>query len=213
MISNYEIRKRAREILGPGLFNSGWTYPVLIILIISAISGALSYTYVGPVLVTGILAVASASYFLRRVRGQIEANNIEAAIDGVKRSFTSTLIAGILYSLFVSIGTVLFIVPGIIFSFSFSMVFHVLNDHPEMKAMEALKESHRLMKGHRMQYFLLGLSFIGWAILGALCLGVGSLWAAAYAETANAVFYDELVAADRGHFTVSEEASAEETVA
>ena len=81
-----------------------------------------------------------------------------------------------------------------------------------MSAMQALRESHRLMKGHRMELFLLNLSFIGWMIVGSLCLGVGTLWVSAYMETANAVFYEELVAADRGYFTVSEEASSDETV-
>ena len=210
MISNFEIRARAREILGKDLFKSSWLYPVLIIFIVSAINGAVAATYVGPIIVTGILAVASACYFVSLVRGQISPDNIGVAVDGVKRNITVTILAGVLQSLFVGLGMILFIVPGIIFSYSFAMVYYVLNDHPEMSAMEALKESHRLMKGHRMQYFCLTLSFIGWSIVGALCLGVGTLWVSVYMSTASAVFYEELVAADRGYFTVSEEAPAEE---
>ena len=84
------------------------------------------------------------------------------------------------------------------------MLYFVMNDHPEYGPLEVLRESHRLMKGHRFQYFCLNLSFIGWAILGALCLGVGTLWVSAYSQTASAVFYEELINNDRGYFTVNE---------
>lgn len=204
MTSNYEIRKRAREVLGAGLFTAGWLYPVLIVLIIGVISAALSGTYVGPMLVTGILSVAMSAYFIARVRGNAAPQDLSVAVDAGKRSFVNSILVSLLAGVFVAIGSLLFIVPGIIFAYSFSMVYFVMNDHPELSPMEALKESYRLMKGHRWQLFCLTLSFIGWALLGALCLGIGSLWASAYLETATAVFYDELVNQDRGTFTVNE---------
>ena len=210
MISNYEIRKRAREILGAGLFTASWLCPVLVLLVVSALSGLLTNTYVGPLLVAGLLSVASTCYFLKRARSQISPNNLEVCIDSLKSNFTNAIIVSLLIGLFVAIGSMLFIVPGIIFGLSFSVAYHVMNDRPELSPMEVLRESHRLMKGHRWQLFCLEFSFIGWYILGAFCLGVGSLWAGAYATTATAVFYDELVANDRGYFTVNEEpASAE----
>ncbi len=200
MISNPEIRARAREILGgKELFSASWLYPVLIILIVSAINGAISVTYVGPIIVTGLLSVASARYFMNRVRGTIEPNQLELSIDGLKDNFLGSMLTGILYTVFVALGAILFIIPGIILGISFSMAFYIINDHPEMTAMEALRESRRMMKGHKMQYFILQLSFIGWMIVGAFCLGIGSLWASAYMEAANAVFYEELVAADKGY--------------
>lgn len=204
MTSNYEIRKRAREVLGSGLFTAGWLYPVLIILIVGAISAALSTTFVGPILVTGILSVATAGYFIARVRGNAQATELSFAVESGKRNFVNSIIVSLLVSVFVAIGSFLFIIPGILFAYSFSMVYYVMNDRPELSPMEALRESHRLMKGHRWQLFCLMLSFIGWAILGALCFGIGSLWATAYLETATAVFYDELVNQDRGNFTVNE---------
>ena len=204
MISNSEIRRRSREVLGIGLFTGGWLYPVLVLLIVGAISGALAGTYVGPMLVSGLLAIASAGYFLARVRGQAQPQEITVAVDCVKRSFVNSILASLLVAVFVTIGTFIFIVPGILFSYSFSMVYHVMIDRPELGPMEALKESRRLMRGHRWQLFCLQFSFIGWHFLGALCLGIGSLWSSAYATTANSVFYDELVANDRGYFTVND---------
>lgn len=199
MISNSQIRARAREILGNNLFSGSWLYPVLIVIIVVAISGALSATFVGPMIVSGLLSVASARYFIGRVRGNIEPGQIESSIDGIRNNVLGSLLTGILYNVFVAIGSMIFVIPGIIFSYSFSMAFYVINDHPEMTAMEALRESRRLMNGHKMQYFILNLSFIGWLLLGSLCFGVGTLWATAYMSTANAVFYEELIANDASY--------------
>lgn len=199
MISNSIIRARAREILGSNLFSGSWLFPVLVGVIVAAISGALSTTFVGPMIVSGLLSVASSRYFLDRVRGNIEPKQIETSIDGIKNNVLGSLLTGILYNVFVAIGSMIFVIPGIIFGFSFSMAFYIINDHPEMTAMEAIRESHRLMKGHKMQYFLLNLSFIGWMILGSLCFGVGTLWVSAYMSTASAVFYEELLANDSSY--------------
>ena len=199
MISNSQIRARAREILGNNLFSGSWLYPVLVVIIVAAIPGALSATFVGPMIVSGLLSVASARYFIGRVRGNIEPGQIESSIDGIRNNVLGSLLTGILYNVFVAIGSMIFVIPGIIFSYSFSMAFYIINDHPEMTAMEALRESRRLMNGHKMQYFILNLSFIGWMLLGSLCFGVGTLWASAYMSTANAVFYEELIANDASY--------------
>lgn len=199
MISNSQIRARAREILGNNLFSGSWLYPVLVVIIVAAISGALSATFVGPMIVSGLLSVASARYFIGRVRGNIEPGQIESSIDGIRNNVLGSLLTGILYNVFVAIGSMIFVIPGIIFSYSFSMAFYIINDHPEMTAMEALRESRRLMNGHKMQYFILNLSFIGWMLLGSLCFGIGTLWATSYMSTANAVFYEELIANDASY--------------
>lgn len=199
MISNSQIRARAREILGNNLFSGSWLYPVLVVIIVAAISGALSATFVGPMIVSGLLSVASARYFIGRVRDNIEPGQIESSIDGIRNNVLGSLLTGILYNVFVAIGSMIFVIPGIIFSYSFSMAFYIINDHPEMTAMEALRESRRLMNGHKMQYFILNLSFIGWMLLGSLCFGIGTLWATAYMSTANAVFYEELIANDASY--------------
>lgn len=46
-----------------------------------------------------------------------------------------------------------------------------------------------MMNGHRMELFLLDLSFIGWYIVGALCLGLGTLWVIPYHQAARTQFY------------------------
>lgn len=196
MISNIQIRTQAREILGTNLFSGSWLYPILLSIILSSISIAVSRLSFISIVVVGMLSMASASYFLGRVRGSSSPKNLGAAIEGIQKNVSGSIIVGVLQTLFIALGTFLFFIPGFIFSISFSMTYHVLNDNPQMKPMEALRESNRLMKGHRVQYFCLLLSFIGWAFVGALLFGIGTLWVNTYMLTAQTVFYEELLKLD-----------------
>ena len=193
MMSSYQIRKKAREILGKSILSDGWSYPIYIILAVTLLCSFLNLTLIGNLIVSGLISVEMAKYFLCRVRKEIAPNHISPAFDGIRRNFLGTMLTGILYNLFVAIGAFLLVVPGIIFSYSFSMAFYIINDHPEMSAIEALRESNRLMKGHKMEYFFLQMSFIGWIIVGLLTLGLGLFWVSAYMNTANAVFYNQLI--------------------
>ena len=192
MISNSEIRAKARQSLG-GLFQNSFLIPVLIVLAAGAIISALSATVIGSLIASGLVSIGVAAYFLMRVRGG-EANNFACIIDGAKVDIVGNILTGILHSLFIALWSMLFVIPGIIKACSYSMTFFIKLEHPEYTANQAITESRKMMKGHKMQYFLLQLSFIGWYILGALCLGVGVLWVDAYAQTATAVFYEELKA-------------------
>ena len=55
--------------------------------------------------------------------------------------------------------------------------------------MEVLRESKEMMHGNKMDLFLLHLSFIGWALLCVLTLGIGNLWLVPYMNASYASFY------------------------
>ena len=63
-------------------------------------------------------------------------------------------------------------------------------DHPDYGWKACIDESRRLMDGHKWEKFVLDLSFLGWIIVGSLCLGIGTLWVTPYMEAANAQFYE-----------------------
>ena len=94
--------------------------------------------------------------------------------------------------LFITLWTFLLIIPGLVASFSYSMTDFVLAEHPEMSGREAIALSKEMMYGHRWRLFCLEFSFIGWAILDAFTLGIGSLWLTPYVQAARASFYQEL---------------------
>ena len=86
----------------------------------------------------------------------------------------------------------MFIIPGIIKSFSYAMTYFIINDHPEYSLNQAITESRRMMDGHKMEYFILCLSFIGWFILSCITLGIGFLWLIPYFYTTSATFTKRL---------------------
>lgn len=57
---------------------------------------------------------------------------------------------------------------------------------------ESMKISMKMMKGYKLKYFTLGLSFIGWAILSILTLGIGFLWLIPYINLTLANFYKDI---------------------
>ena len=48
------------------------------------------------------------------------------------------------------------------------------------------------MKGNKINYILLNLSFIGWAILAALTFGIGMFWLTPYIQVSIIAFYRAL---------------------
>jgi uncharacterized membrane protein len=111
--------------------------------------------------------------------------------DGYKDCLRLSL-AFFLYLVVVLVGVVFFFVPGIIFAMMFAQVPYILRDDENIGVIDALKKSANMMKGHKMQLFLLYLSFIGWAILAILTLGIGYLFLFPYMYTTVAHYYEDL---------------------
>ena len=99
-----------------------------------------------------------------------------------------------LMNLFIALWSLLFIIPGIVKAFSYSMTPFILEEHPELSANEAIDHSRAMMKGHKFDLFWLLLSFIGWGFLCLFTLGIGYLWLTPYMETAVAGFYEDVKA-------------------
>ncbi len=100
----------------------------------------------------------------------------------------------LLMSIYVSLWSLLLIIPGIIKSYAYAMTPFILNDEPDLDADATIHRSRELMYGHKADLFLLDLSFIGWAFLCCLTLGIGFLWLYPYVYTAHAAFYEDVKA-------------------
>lgn len=189
-MSNYEIRKLAREMLGKKIFGEKWMMALVSVVVFSAISGALSCIYVGWIFF-GCLVVGYVENFMAIARGgETEIGRIFNGFKGEKLS--KSLVLYLLESIYILLWSLLLIIPGIIKAYSYSMAFYIMNDHPEYTAKQCLEESRRMMDGHKLDLFLLQLSFIGWIIVGALTFGIGMLWVEPYMQTATACFYDQI---------------------
>ncbi len=90
-----------------------------------------------------------------------------------------------------TLATLCFIIPGIIVSFALYFAYYVYIDD-EKGVIETLKSSSALMQGHKWELFVLILSFLGWALLGALTLGILYIWLVPYMTTTLLLYYDKL---------------------
>lgn len=104
--------------------------------------------------------------------------------------------ARLLRSVYIFLWSLLFVIPGIMASYSYVMVHYVMAENPTLTAREALRESKEIMRGNRWRFFCMIFSFIGWDILGALTLGIGYLWINPYREAAIAAFYRDITGTD-----------------
>ena len=94
-----------------------------------------------------------------------------------------------LRTLYSCLWALLLVIPGIVKGLSYAMTPFILEEHPEMTASEAIKASMKLMDGHKMDLFILGLTFLGWEILACLTMGIGFLFLNPYMNAAYAAFY------------------------
>ena len=109
-----------------------------------------------------------------------------------KELFSRVLTTTLLYYVYVFLWSLLLLIPGCIKSYSYAMTPYILKDNPEMKNNAAIEESMRMMDGHKLELFLLDLSFIGWAILSILTCCIGFLWLIPYINMAHVNFYEDL---------------------
>lgn len=100
----------------------------------------------------------------------------------------------LLMGIFIFLWSLLLIVPGIVKAYAYAMTPYILVERPELSVNEAIGLSRRMMKGRKFDLFYLHLSFIGWALLCILTLGIGFLWLYPYMMTAQAAFYCDVKA-------------------
>lgn len=191
MISNSEIRARARQKLENNIFSEKWLFALLVGLLALVITGAASSIPFAPLIIAGPIGVGVASVFMATSRTG-EKPKIEDMFNGFK-DFVPNLLLGLMVSIFTFLWSLLFIIPGIVKSYSYSMSYYIKNDHPEYDWQQCMNESKRMMKGNKGRLFCLHFSFFGWMLLGLLCCGIGMLWVTPYMSLSTAEFYNDLI--------------------
>lgn len=87
-------------------------------------------------------------------------------------------------------------------AYLFVLTDYIGNDKADMPAKEVVEKSAELMKGHRWEFFVLELSFIGWGILAVLTCGIGFLWLEPYMQMTTIKFYENLANGNEGNENV-----------
>lgn len=128
-------------------------------------------------------------FLLRQHDGQsVEFGDLFSQFDRFGAGFAQRF----LRNLYVFLWSLLFIIPGIVKSYAYSMTPFIMAEHPDLTASRAIELSIQMMDGHKTDLFILDLSFLGWSILAILTGNLGYLFLNPYENAAHAAFYRQL---------------------
>jgi uncharacterized membrane protein len=183
-MNNSQIKARAKDAM-----KNNWGLAIVVFLVYGLINSALSATGIGA-LATGLLNVGLSTFFLAAVRA--EKIGFENFFNGITDNIGTKFVSMLLVQIYTLLWTLLFYIPGIVKSYSYAMTPYLLLDRPELSATEAITESRKMMNGHKMELFVLNLSFIGWILLGMLTLGILYIWLIPYMDATTTNFYNSI---------------------
>ena len=116
--------------------------------------------------------------------------DVTRVFDGIKLyNWLNIILTYFISSVFVALWSLLFVIPGIVKSISYSMAPYILVENPDMQPMDAINASKAMMNGHKTDYFVLMLSFIPWMLLCAVTFGIAGIYVIPYMETTFFNFY------------------------
>lgn len=167
---------------------------MLIFIAVIIIGSLISYALLFLTIIFGIgpINYGKSNTFLISLR-----NNKEAQISDLllaKTNYWGIVKLTSWQSLYILLWSLLFIIPGIIKAYAYSMSYYIRYDYPELTAKECLELSSNMMDGHKLDLFVLHLTFIGLSLLGVFTCGLANLGTIPFIDTITAQFYEDVKA-------------------
>jgi len=170
---------------------SGISEGALLGIILGIIGVGLIIAIVINIFVKNVFEVGCKDFFLKN--SDDSETKVKTILDPFKNNYTSTVPTMFMEKLFISLWSRLLIIPGIIKAYEYRMVPYILSENPEMGYKDILAKSKEMMNGNKWKAFVLDLSFIGWALLGAITLGIVAIfYTAPYVNATDAELYKAL---------------------
>ena len=165
----------------PIFYSSNFQYIFYSFISVASILGILYTIFIGNIIVVG-----KNGYFIKNHNENPELSEI---FKGFKGNYLNVVKIMFLMDLKTLLWLFLFIVPGIIKAYEYSMIPYLLAENPNLSTSQVFSLSKQMTTGQKMDLFVLDLSFLGWIILGALCCGIGLLFVQPYPEATKAEVY------------------------
>ena len=144
---------------------------------------------VAALIVTPALSIAYIHIYLDQAKGiKPSVKELFAHFGEFWPAFKVTFLTG----LFTVLWMLLLIIPGYVKALSYSQAMYILAENPGIGAREALKRSEEMMKGHKMELFVLMLSFLGWILLSVITFGIALIWVMPYMQATMTNFYNSI---------------------
>ncbi|OQC10071.1 MAG: hypothetical protein BWX74_00749 [Tenericutes bacterium ADurb.Bin087] len=198
-----EIKQQAKDLIK----NGKWFLLFVVILILSAVS-SLTAGILMPVALYG-LHLAIVAMFAGAA--DLDFNHFGTPFKDINHTLKVVAVY-FLTMLIVMLGTMLFVIPGIIFYMMYVQAYRIMIEKPEIGIMDALRESKEMMKGYKMDYFVFLLSFIGHYLLMMITFGLWGLYAMPFFVVADTNYYLHLKKVRNEEKVVAEAAPVEAEV-
>ena len=188
-MSRQELKAKAKEQIKG---NIGILFVMM--LIVGAVGGLANVIPVvgsiaAAIVVIPAFSIAMVIVYLKLVSGvKPEIAELFQHFNKFWAAFKVTFFTG----LFTWLWSLLLVIPGIIKALSYSMAMYILAENPDMPALEAIDRSKKMMDGHKMELFVLMLSFIGWYLLCMVTFGIAAIYVVPYMSATLANFYNNI---------------------
>lgn len=160
--------------------------PIIAILVVLILCIGLAYT----ILLGNVMTVGAAGWLLRFVRGETPS---VGELFACFRIYKPSVMAMLLRDVYLFLWSLLFLIPGIVKGYAYSMVPYVIYENPNLTAKQAIVLSCKLTDGYKWDLFILDLSFLGWNLLSAFTGGIlGILYVFPYIGVTHATTYEHL---------------------
>ena len=154
-------------------------------MILSLIVSLFKFAY--NIFVSNPLTVGYNKYFILQHDGQVDFVKLFSGFTGGK--YWARVKVMFFHSLYIFLWSLLFIIPGIIKTYSYFMVPYILADNPDISKDRAFEISMKTMDGEKFDLFVLELSFLGWQLLGLLACCIGTYFVNPYVKTTMCELY------------------------
>ncbi len=164
----------------------------LVLVLLSLLTSVFPYGSILILVLTGPLVIGMILYSIALINTS-EKVDVSVVFQGFS-IFTPAVTTYLWQVLWTLLWSLLFYIPGIIKGFAYSQCMYIVADNPRIGAKQAMKLSIRMTSGHKWDIFVMYLSFLGWAILATLSLGIGYLWLVPYMQVTYTNMYYKLKA-------------------
>lgn len=143
------------------------------------------------VFVGNVLEVGGREFYLRNMN---ERPGVGTVLNSFRNGYYWNTVKTMFFrNLFVALWSLLLVVPGIIKHYEYFAVPYLLAEFPDLSRQEAFSRSRDIMTGHKMEAFVLDLSFIPWLILSGITYNIaGIFYVNPYMDATKAEFYNDL---------------------
>lgn len=200
-----DIKSRAKESLkgkywpavGVSLLAS------LIASITTAISELMAYSENSAVAALAVIVTCAVSlfvvipvslgitrYFILLAKGGSPA--VDELFYLYKHNLGTAVVTVLLEGIYIFLWSLLFLVPGIIKTYSYFMIEYMVAENPGMDRKRAFEITKATMAGDKWKAFVLGLSFIGWILLCGITFGIGFIFLSPYISATMSHYYLDL---------------------